>query len=89
MMIFFTVGARSGRYWSDDDTPLKRTYIVEATDYGLQKMNELVNVQEPHLYQIGMTHLSDSCSKSAVLRTRGSVPPPKEGFKLAYYNYPI
>jgi hypothetical protein len=57
MMIFFTVGASSGRHWIDDDRPLKRTYVVEATDYGLQKMNELVNVQEPHLYQIGMTHL--------------------------------
>jgi hypothetical protein len=55
VMIFFTVGVSSGRHWDDDDRPLKRTYVVEATDYGLQKMNELVNVQEPHLYQIGMT----------------------------------
>jgi hypothetical protein len=61
MMILFTVGVSSGRHWGDDDRPLKRTYVVEATDYGLQKMNELVNVQEPRLYQIGMTHFSDSC----------------------------
>jgi hypothetical protein len=74
MTIFFMVEVRSGRHWNDDDTPLKRTYIVEATDYGLQKMNELVNVQEPHLYQIGMTHFSGACRKSALLRARGKAP---------------
>jgi hypothetical protein len=52
-MVAFTIGMGSGRHWDDDNLPLKRQYIVAATDYGLQKMNELVNVQEPHLYQLG------------------------------------
>jgi hypothetical protein len=58
--MLLAVGVHSGVHWYDDDTPLKHTYVMEATDYGLQKMNELVNVQEPHLYQIGMTHPCDA-----------------------------
>jgi hypothetical protein len=56
MMMLLAVGVHGGIRWDDDDdAPLKRTYVVQATDYGLQKMNELVNVQEPHLYRIGKT----------------------------------
>jgi hypothetical protein len=53
MMVAFTVGVHGGRHWDHDGVPLERNDIVAATDYGLQKMNELVNVHEPHLYQLG------------------------------------
>jgi hypothetical protein len=61
MMMLLTVGVYGEIRWDDDDIPLKRTYVVEATDYGLQKMNELVNVQEPRLYRIGMTYHTYPC----------------------------
>jgi hypothetical protein len=53
IVVTFTVRVHSGRYWYHDDVPLERIHVVAATDYGLKKMNELVNVHEPHLYQLG------------------------------------
>jgi hypothetical protein len=52
-MVAITVGVHGGRHWDHDDITLERNDVVAATDYGLQKMNELVNVHEPHLYQLG------------------------------------
>ena len=53
MVVAFTVRVHSGRYWDHDEVPLEPIHVVAATDYGLQKMKELVNIHEPHLYKLG------------------------------------
>ena len=60
----------SAGHWQDDEYPLKRTYVVQATDYGLEKMNELFNIQEPRLYQIGEYRVCVCMCVSVSVRVR-------------------